>query len=585
MSKVIGIDLGTTNSCVAVVEDNKPIVITNKEGYRIMPSVVAFSPDGERFVGDEARRQAVANPKNTFFSIKREMGKNVRKKVHTKSYSPQELSAIILEKLKKDAEEFLGEKVTNVVITVPAYFDDAQRQATKDAGEIAGLNVLRIINEPTAAALAYGLEHTESQKVLVYDLGGGTFDVSVMNIDDHVIEVLATAGDSHLGGDDFSERLVDYFVNRFKEDMRINLAKDATAIYRVREAAERAKKELSSSQQAEVYLPFIASNKKKAPVHMKYTITRQKFNELTEDLVERTVIPVERALKDAGLRKSDVDKILLVGGSTRIIAVQEKVYQLMGKEPFCSLNPDECVVLGAAIQAEKLSGQVDKNSAVSQLILMDVMPLSLSVEMVGGVARKLIERNTPIPTRHSQIFTTANNFQTSVDIKVFQGERQFTRDNKFLGNFRLTGITCTEAGVPQIEVTFDVDADGIVNVSAKDKATGKEQGITLTSTMNLTAKEIERAKEEAQIYASQDKERKEWIGLRKEAQYMLTQADKIYKEHKKSMDILARKKLKNQMKEIQRTLVGFTSDKMNMEKAMRLQERTQYLKDFLEEVF
>ena len=478
-----------------------PTVITNSEGYRTTPSVVAFTKNKERLVGDTARRQASVNSDRTIFSIKRYMGTDYKKKIDGKSYTPQEISAYILMKLKKDAEGFLGEEVTDAVITVPAYFNDAQRQATKDAGKIAGLNVLRIINEPTSAALAYGLDNGNPQKILVYDLGGGTFDVSVIDIGDNVIEVLATSGDNHLGGDDFDARLVNYLVERFKETDGINLSKDASAMQRLREEAEKAKKELSSAFNANINLPFIAMAKD-GPHHMDMNISRQQFNELTADLVDKTVIPVENALHDAGLNKNDIGMVLLVGGSTRIPAVQDKVRQIMGKEPSRNLNPDECVALGAAVQGGKLGNQLMPGSAASEIILMDVTPLSLSIETVGGIASRLIERNTTIPTRHSQIFTTAGNFQTSVDIKVFQGERRFTRDNKLLGNFKLNGIKRAMAGVPQIEVTFDIDANGIVNVSAKDLGTGREQSITITSSSNMSEEEIERAKWEAEVYLS-----------------------------------------------------------------------------------
>lgn len=495
MSRVIGIDLGTTNSCVAVIEHDAPKVITNNEGYRITPSVIAFTKDGEKIVGDAAKRQAAVNSERTIFSIKRYMGTEYKKKIDGKSYTPQELSAYILKKLKEDAQNYTGEEITDAVITVPAYFSDAQRQATKDAGRIAGLNVLRIINEPTAAALAYGLDNGKPQKILVYDLGGGTFDVSVIDIGDDVIEVLATSGDNHIGGDDFDERLVEYMVQQFKITDEINLIKDASAMQRVREEAERIKKELSSATLAHVNLPFIAVGKNGAH-HMSMEITRAKFNELTTDIVDRTIIPVENALNDASLSKSDIDMVLLVGGSTRIPAVQDKVRSIMGKEPSRSINPDECVALGAAIQGGKLGGQLLPDSRASQLLLMDVTPMSLSIETVGGIASRLIERNTTIPTRHSQIFSTAGNFQTSVDIKVYQGERKFTRDNRFLGNFRLSGIKKAMAGTPQIEVTFDIDVNGIVNVSAKDLGTGNRQSITITSSSNMTEEEILKAKAE-----------------------------------------------------------------------------------------
>mgnify|MGYP000206964293 CR=1 FL=1 len=535
MSKVIGIDLGTTNSCVAVIEGDSPTVITNSEGYRTTPSVVAFTKNKERLVGDAARRQASVNSDRTIFSIKRHMGTDYKKKIDGKAYTPQELSAYILMKLKKDAEGFLGEEVTDAVITVPAYFNDAQRQATKDAGKIAGLNVLRIINEPTSAALAYGLDNGDSQKVLVYDLGGGTFDVSVIDIGDNVIEVLATSGDNHLGGDDFDSRIVDYLVGRFKDTDGINLAKDPAAMQRLREEAEKAKKELSSALNANINLPFIAVAKD-GPHHMDMNITRQKFNELTDDLVNKTVIPVENALRDAGLSKNDIGMVLLVGGSTRIPAVSDKVRQIMGKEPSRNLNPDECVALGAAVQGGKLGNQLKPGSAASEIILMDVTPLSLSIETVGGISSRLIERNTTIPTRHSQIFTTAGNFQTSVEIKVFQGERRFTRDNKLLGNFRLNGIKRAMAGVPQIEVTFDIDANGIVNVSAKDLGTGKEQHITITAGSNMSDEDIDKAVKEAAEFEAQDKKRKDAIDARNEADSMVFQTQKAMDEAGDKLD-------------------------------------------------
>ena len=529
MSRVIGIDLGTTNSCVAVLEGDVPTVIANKEGYRTTPSVVAFAKDKTMLVGDPARRQAAVNAERTIFSIKRHMGSDYRKKIDGKAYSPQEISAFILMKLKKDAEDFLGDTVTDAVITVPAYFNDAQRQATKDAGRIAGLNVLRIINEPTSAALAYGLDNGQAQKILVYDLGGGTFDVSIIEIGDHVIEVLATSGDNHLGGDDFDERIVQYLVEQFKKTEGINLSKDTAALQRLKEEAEKAKKELSSCMTTNINLPFLAMAKD-GPHHMDIQLSRSKFEELTKDLIERTVIPVENAIHDAGLTKSQIDMVLLVGGSTRIPAVQDKVRTLMGKEPSRNVNPDECVAIGAAVQAGKLGGQLMAGSAASEMILMDVTPLSLSIETVGGVSSRLIERNTTIPTRHSQIFTTAGNFQTSVDIKVFQGERKFTRDNKLLGNFRLSGIKRAMAGTPQIEVTFDIDANGIVHVSAKDLGSGKETGITITSSTNMNKDDVERAVKEAEQYAAEDKKRREAIDTRNNADQIVYQTEKTVKD-------------------------------------------------------
>lgn len=566
MSRVIGIDLGTTNSCVAVLEGDVPTVIANKEGYRTTPSVVAFAKDKTMLVGDPARRQAAVNAERTIFSIKRHMGSDYRKKIDGKAYSPQEISAFILMKLKKDAEDFLGDTVTDAVITVPAYFDDAQRQATKDAGRIAGLNVLRIINEPTSAALAYGLDNGQAQKILVYDLGGGTFDVSIIEIGDHVIEVLATSGDNHLGGDDFDERIVQYLVEQFKKTEGINLFKDTAALQRLKEEAEKAKKELSSCMTTNINLPFLAMAKD-GPHHMDIQLSRSKFEELTKDLIERTVIPVENAIHDAGLTKSQIDMVLLVGGSTRIPAVQDKVRTLMGKEPSRNVNPDECVAIGAAVQAGKLGGQLMAGSAASEMILMDVTPLSLSIETVGGVSSRLIERNTTIPTRHSQIFTTAGNFQTSVDIKVFQGERKFTRDNKLLGNFRLSGIKRAMAGTPQIEVTFDIDANGIVNVSAKDLGTGHEQSITITSSSNLSEEEIERAKWEAQMYGRQDEAKTQLLAVRQEAVQFAGQAQAELDSHKKEWERSKKKAVKEILGKLKRTLYKVPPEKITADSA------------------
>ena len=566
MSRVIGIDLGTTNSCVAVMEGDVPTVIANKEGYRTTPSVVAFAKDKTMLVGDPARRQAAVNAERTIFSIKRHMGSDYRKKIDGKAYSPQEISAFILMKLKKDAEDFLGDTVTDAVITVPAYFNDAQRQATKDAGRIAGLNVLRIINEPTSAALAYGLDNGQAQKILVYDLGGGTFDVSIIEIGDHVIEVLATSGDNHLGGDDFDERIVQYLVEQFKKTEGINLSKDTAALQRLKEEAEKAKKELSSCMTTNINLPFLAMAKD-GPHHMDIQLSRSKFEELTKDLIERTVIPVENAIHDAGLTKSQIDMVLLVGGSTRIPAVQDKVRTLMGKEPSRNVNPDECVAIGAAVQAGKLGGQLMAGSAASEMILMDVTPLSLSIETVGGVSSRLIERNTTIPTRHSQIFTTAGNFQTSVDIKVFQGERKFTRDNKLLGNFRLSGIKRAMAGTPQIEVTFDIDANGIVNVSAKDLGTGHEQSITITSSSNLSEEEIERAKWEAQMYGRQDEAKTQLLAVRQEAVQFAGQAQAELDSHKKEWERSKKKAVKEILGKLKRTLYKVPPEKITADSA------------------
>lgn len=580
MGTVIGIDLGTTNSCVAVIEGDTPTVITNKEGYRTTPSVVAFTKSKERIVGDAAKRQAAVNSDRTIFSIKRHMGTDYRKKIDGKYYTPQEISAFILMKLKEDAEDFLGQPVTDAVVTVPAYFTDAQRQATKDAGKIAGLNILRIINEPTSAALAYGLDNGTAQKVLVYDLGGGTFDVSVIDIGDNVIEVLATSGDNHLGGDDFDERIVNYLVEQFKISDGINLSKDVFAMQRLREEAEKAKKELSSSVTTNINLPFIAMSKD-GPHHIDITLSRQTFNELTADLVDRTITPVENALHDAGLSKTDINMVLLVGGSTRIPAVADKVRQLMGKEPSRNLNPDECVALGAAVQGGKLGNQLQAGSAASEIILMDVTPMSLSIETMGGIASRLIERNTTIPTRHSQIFTTAGNFQTSVDIKVFQGERKFTRDNKLLGNFRLNGIKRAMAGVPQIEVTFDIDVNGIVNVSAKDLGTGREQSITITSSSNMTEEEIAKARWEAEIYSKQDEAYQSFIDIREDAVKTLNEANNALAANKKVWEKDKKKNVKAQIGHLGKLISKAPIDKLNEEKAASLHEAAEAVKEAL----
>lgn len=580
MGTVIGIDLGTTNSCVAVIEGDTPTVITNKEGYRTTPSVVAFTKSKERIVGDAAKRQAAVNSDRTIFSIKRHMGTDYRKKIDGKYYTPQEISAFILMKLKEDAEDFLGQPVTDAVVTVPAYFTDAQRQATKDAGKIAGLNILRIINEPTSAALAYGLDNGTAQKVLVYDLGGGTFDVSVIDIGDNVIEVLATSGDNHLGGDDFDERIVNYLVEQFKISDGINLSKDVSAMQRLREEAEKAKKELSSSVTTNINLPFIAMSKD-GPHHIDITLSRQTFNELTADLVDRTITPVENALHDAGLSKTDINMVLLVGGSTRIPAVADKVRQLMGKEPSRNLNPDECVALGAAVQGGKLGNQLQAGSAASEIILMDVTPMSLSIETMGGIASRLIERNTTIPTRHSQIFTTAGNFQTSVDIKVFQGERKFTRDNKLLGNFRLNGIKRAMAGVPQIEVTFDIDVNGIVNVSAKDLGTGREQSITITSSSNMTEEEIAKARWEAEVYSKQDETYQRFIDIREDAVRTLNEANNALAANKKVWEKDKKKNVKAQIGHLGKLISKAPIDKLNEEKAASMYEATEAGKEAL----
>lgn len=577
MGKVIGIDLGTTNSCVAVLENDQPVVITNAEGSRTTPSVVAFTKNGERLVGDAAKRQAAVNVDRTFFSIKREMGSNYRAKVDGKAYSAPEISSMILRKLKKDAENYLGETVTDAVITVPAYFSDAQRQATKDAGKIAGLNVLRIINEPTSAALAYGLDHGTPQKILVYDLGGGTFDVSVIEIGDNLIEVLATAGDNHLGGDDFDERITTYLVAEFMRKEKIDLKKDATAMQRVREEAEKAKKVLSSSSTTSINLPFITTVKGE-PKHMEITLTRAKFDELTKDLVQRTGGPVQQALNDAGVSTSELGMVLLVGGSTRIPAVVEEVRRLTGKEPSHSLNPDECVALGAAVQGGKLGGALVAGSSAAEIILMDVTPLSLGIETVGGVSTKIIDRNTTIPTRYSQIFSTAGNFQTSVDIKVLQGERQFARDNKLIGNFRLKGIKPQPAGVPQIEVTFDIDANGIVQVSAKDLGTGKHQEITITASSNLSDDEIERAIREAAEYEATDGQRKAYIDIRSEAETLIRQVENAYTANKKTMDSSVKKQIKPALSYLKKLVSRTKPGNVSEEQAAEIKRATNELR-------
>ena len=525
MGKIIGIDLGTTNSCVAVMEGGQPTVIANTEGARTTPSVVAFTKTGERLVGEPAKRQAVTNADRTISSIKREMGTDYRVTIDEKKYSPQEISAMILQKLKKDAEAYLGEKVTEAVITVPAYFNDAQRQATKDAGKIAGLDVKRIINEPTAAALSYGLDNEQEQRIMVYDLGGGTFDVSIIEIGEGVIEVLATAGDNKLGGDDFDNAITQYMLDEFKKAEGIDLSGDKMAMQRLKEAAEKAKKELSSATTTNINLPFITANQD-GPKHFDMNLTRAKFDELTADLVDRTKGPVNTALADAGLTAADLDKVLLVGGSTRIIAVQEEVKRLTGKEPFKGINPDECVAIGACIQGGKLAG----DAGAGEILLLDVTPLTLSIETMGGIATHLIERNTTIPTKKSQIFSTAQDNQDAVDINVVQGERQFAKDNKSLGRFRLDGIAPARRGVPQIEVTFDIDANGIVNVSAKDLGTGREQHITITSGTSLSDDDIDRAVKEAAEYEAQDKKRKEGIEARNEADALAFQTEKALGE-------------------------------------------------------
>ena len=525
MGKIIGIDLGTTNSCVAVMEGGKPVVIANTEGARTTPSVVAFTKTGERLVGEPAKRQAVTNADKTIASIKRHMGTDYKVDIDGKKYSPQEISAMILQKMKGDAENYLGEKVTEAVITVPAYFNDAQRQATKDAGKIAGLDVKRIINEPTAAALAYGLDNEKEQKIMVYDLGGGTFDVSIIEIGDGVIEVLATAGDNRLGGDDFDQKITDYMLAEFKRTEGVDLSGDKMALQRLKEAAEKAKKELSSATTTNINLPFITATSE-GPKHFDMNLTRAKFDELTHDLVERTAGPVQAALRDAGIAASELGKVLLVGGSTRVPAVQDKVKQLTGHEPSKSLNPDECVALGASIQGGKLAG----DAGAGDILLLDVTPLSLSIETQGGIATRLIERNSTIPIKKSQVFSTAADNQTAVDINVVQGEREFARDNKSLGQFRLDGIPPARRGVPQIEVTFDIDANGIVNVSAKDLGTGKEQHITITAGSNMSDSDIEKAVKEAAEFAAQDKKRKEAVDTRNDADAMVFQTEKALEE-------------------------------------------------------
>ena len=574
MGKIIGIDLGTTNSCVAVMEGGQPTVIVNSEGTRTTPSVVAFTKKGERLVGEPAKRQAVTNPERTVSSIKREMGSGYKVKIDKKNYSPQEISAFILMKLKKDAEDYLGQRVTEAVITVPAYFSDAQRQATKDAGRIAGLKVERIINEPTAAALAYGLDNGEAQKILVYDLGGGTFDVSVIEIGDKVIEVLATSGDNHLGGDDFDKRLSDYIVSEFKRTEGIDLGKDKVALQRITEEAEKAKKELSSAQTVNINLPFITTTKA-GPVHLDMNITRAKFNELTSDLVERTTGPVITALNDAGITKGELNKVLLVGGSTRIPAVQDKVRQLTGLEPSKNMNPDECVALGASIQGGKLAG--DSGNA-SELLLLDVTPLTLSIETVGGIATHLIEKNSTIPCRKSQVFSTAMSGQTNVEIKVLQGERQFARDNKLLGTFRLNGIRRAPAGVPQIEVTFDIDANGIVHVSAKDLDTGREQSITITAGSNLSETEIERAMRDAAEYAEADSTRMDAFEAINESKQLINDAQAKLKTEKKTIGKMRKNQINQDIYNLGRLIRKAKPEKMTITETVEIKNAMDRLK-------
>ena len=554
MGKIIGIDLGTTNSCVAVMEGGKPTVITNAEGMRTTPSVVAFTKTGERVIGEPAKRQAVTNAEKTIASIKRHMGTDYKVQIDDKAYSPQEISAMILQKLKSDAENYLGEKVTEAVITVPAYFNDAQRQATKDAGKIAGLDVKRIINEPTAAALSYGLDNEEEQKIMVYDLGGGTFDVSIIEIGDGVIEVLSTAGDNKLGGDDFDNVITQYMLDEFKKQEGVDLSTDKMAMQRLKEAAEKAKKELSSATTTNINLPFITATAE-GPKHFDMNLTRAKFDELTAHLVERTAGPVNSALNDAGMTASELSKVLLVGGSTRIPAVQDKVQQLTGKEPFKGINPDECVAIGASVQGGKLAG----DAGAGDILLLDVTPLSLSIETMGGVATRLIERNTTIPTKKSQIFSTAEDNQSAVDINVVQGERQFAKDNKSLGRFRLDGIAPARRGVPQIEVTFDIDANGIVNVSAKDLGTGKEQHITITAGSNMSDEDIDKAVKEAAEFEAADKKRKEAIDARNEADSIVFQTEKALEEAGDKVDPTEKAAVEADLKEL-KGLVESTKD-------------------------
>ena len=554
MGKIIGIDLGTTNSCVAVMEGGKPTVITNAEGMRTTPSVVAFTKTGERVIGEPAKRQAVKNAEKTIASIKRHMGTDYKVQIDDKAYSPQEISAMILQKLKSDAENYLGEKVTEAVITVPAYFNDAQRQATKDAGKIAGLDVKRIINEPTAAALSYGLDNEEEQKIMVYDLGGGTFDVSIIEIGDGVIEVLSTAGDNKLGGDDFDNVITQYMLDEFKKQEGVDLSTDKMAMQRLKEAAEKAKKELSSATTTNINLPFITATAE-GPKHFDMNLTRAKFDELTAHLVERTAGPVNSALNDAGMTASELSKVLLVGGSTRIPAVQDKVQQLTGKEPFKGINPDECVAIGASVQGGKLAG----DAGAGDILLLDVTPLSLSIETMGGVATRLIERNTTIPTKKSQIFSTAEDNQSAVDINVVQGERQFAKDNKSLGRFRLDGIAPARRGVPQIEVTFDIDANGIVNVSAKDLGTGKEQHITITAGSNMSDEDIDKAVKEAAEFEAADKKRKEAIDARNEADSIVFQTEKALEEAGDKVDPTEKAAVEADLKDL-KDLVEATKD-------------------------
>ena len=580
MGKIIGIDLGTTNSCVAVMEGGKPTVITNAEGMRTTPSVVAFTKTGERVIGEPAKRQAVTNAEKTIASIKRHMGTDYKVQIDGKAYSPQEISAMILQKLKSDAENYLGEKVTEAVITVPAYFNDAQRQATKDAGKIAGLDVKRIINEPTAAALSYGLDNEEEQKIMVYDLGGGTFDVSIIEIGDGVIEVLSTAGDNKLGGDDFDNVITQYMLDEFKKQEGVDLSTDKMAMQRLKEAAEKAKKELSSATTTNINLPFITATAE-GPKHFDMNLTRAKFDELTHDLVERTATPVNTALRDAGLTASEISKVLLVGGSTRIPAVQDKVKALTGHEPSKSLNPDECVALGASVQVGKLAG----DAGAGDILLLDVTPLSLSIETMGGVATRLIERNTTIPTKKSQIFSTAADNQTAVDIHVVQGERQFAKDNKSLGQFRLDGIPPARRGVPQIEVTFDIDANGIVNVSAKDLGTGKEQHITITSGSNMSESDIDKAVKEAAEYEAQDKKRKEAIDTRNDADAMVFQTEKALEEVGDKVDANDKTAVEADLNELKDLIAKSNPEEMTESQVAEIKAAKEKLMESAQKVF